>query len=149
MKYLCLIRHAQAATTLSASRDFERELTAHGCQEAQAIPNKIPAAAIHPDLILVSPAKRTLKTCDLLQKALALTTIPCQIEPKLYGSNASTLSTQILALPESAQCVWIISHNPGLSDLAACLSQGKTTYLPTAGVFCCSFEVNSWHDVEL
>jgi len=60
------MRHAQS-DDFAQSRDFERPLSARGQQDAAHMRHWFHAHGYHPQSALVSAAKRTAKTYDLLQ----------------------------------------------------------------------------------
>lgn len=73
-----------------------------------------------PDVVLVSSARRTLQTLELVRPAFEPGTL---IEPMdaIYLAPWQSLLALLREAPETARSVMIIGHNPGLHDLALAL----------------------------
>jgi phosphohistidine phosphatase len=75
-----------------------------------------------PDLVLVSPAKRTLETLEALEP---WDDTPL-IEPldALYLADEKHLLAALREVAETVRSVLLIGHNPGMHDLALALARG-------------------------
>ena len=73
-----------------------------------------------PDLVLVSPARRTLQTLEALEP---WDETPL-VEPTeaLYLGTATQLLTVLHGVPDVVRSVLLIGHNPGLHELAVMLA---------------------------
>lgn len=131
---LLLLRHAKAADPHSLPDgvpDLRRPLAARGLRDAvaagQVLEQDGPIA-----LVVRSPALRVEQTWQ--QVAGELTNPPTtRIDERLYGGRASELLGLIAELPEEAQSVLLIGHNPDLSRLATILSSVEVA-LRTASI---------------
>ena len=76
---------------------------------------------LSPDVVLVSSARRTLQTLELVRPAFEPGTL---IEPMdaIYLAPWQSLLGLLRDAPETARSVMIIGHNPGLHDLALALA---------------------------
>ena len=61
MARITLIRHGKAEMPRIDGNDFERGLIQRGIQNAEAVGKSMQAHKLLPDLVLVSPARRTRK----------------------------------------------------------------------------------------
>jgi phosphohistidine phosphatase len=132
MRWLTLVRHAQAAPATAGGRDFDRPLTGAGIAEARQTAAALKPLPPVPDLLLASAAVRTRETATLLQE-LAFPGVPLVTEPALYGADVDTLQAYLKQLDEKLTHVLLVGHNPGISDLCTRLAAAnRATGLGTA-----------------
>jgi phosphohistidine phosphatase len=72
--------------------------------------------------VLCSSAVRTRETLDAILPVLGDPEV--LIEDALYGASADGLLSRLRAVPDSAESVLLIGHNPGIGDLALALARG-------------------------
>jgi phosphohistidine phosphatase len=130
---IVILRHAQAQPGASGQPDAARELSAHGRAEAEAVRRWFELHGLAFDAVLCSPAVRARQTL-----ALALDAAPAdsRIEPRIYEATPGTL-IDVLDAARGAGRVLLVGHNPGLEQLVALLTEGRSEIahgLPTAGV---------------
>ena len=106
-----------------------------------------------PDLVLCSPAVRTVETLDRVRNGLA-GDVPVRIEDELYAADADYLLARLRRVPEATGSVMVVGHNPGIEDLVLRLTRTgdpealgriKRKY-PTGGLASLSFAV-AWRDL--
>jgi phosphohistidine phosphatase len=70
---------------------------------------------IRPALVLCSPSLRTRQTLEAIEPSLGK---GCSVElaAELYAASGQKLLERLRALPESADSVMLIGHNPGLQE---------------------------------
>ncbi len=120
MRQLMLLRHAKSAWDDPALDDRDRPLNARGRLAAAGLRNVMETVGLQPDLVLVSPARRTMQTLE----ALSPWPKPAPtIEPMeaLYLADAEQLMAVIRAIPADRTHVLVIGHNPGLHELSMLL----------------------------
>ena len=96
-----------------------------------------------PDLILSSPAKRALKTAQLIAKKLDYKLQDIVVDDRLYATGADELLHLIRKLGAKPKSVMLVGHNPELTELAHHLSS-KITHLPTCAIAEFTIEAKSW-----
>jgi phosphohistidine phosphatase len=122
MHQLLLLRHAKSSWDDTKLGDRDRPLTERGRRAAAAMRQAMHDLGLAPDMVLVSPARRTLQTLDLLE--------PWDDTPLLEHLEALYLASpaQMLGIlrevPETVRSVLLIGHNPGMHDLAQSLIEG-------------------------
>lgn len=147
-KNLLLIRHADAKHDMKRS-DFERQLSALGEKEATIMSQKLlNYGKITPELILCSPARRTIQTGKIFSENKALLFSNIQPENMIYEASTGTLLSLINHIENKYQSVALIGHNPGLSDILDYLSDTYVGNIPTSGIVHLKFEVDSWASIE-
>lgn len=120
---LLLLRHA-AAEAGHGKPDAERALTPAGRRAAAALAD---AVADHPpELVLCSPARRTLETAEALG-------LEPTVEEELYLASTGVLLARLRAVDGAVGSVLLVGHNPGLERLASALSS-RIVPLGTAGL---------------
>lgn len=123
MRELLLLRHAEAMSAGSDTRDVERPLSMHGEQQARAAGAWLAGQAA-PDAVLCSAARRAEMTFDALAKSLPVRT-PLFL-PGIYGATPGELLTLVETHAAAARQVLLIGHNPGLEQLLALLTEGRS-----------------------
>lgn len=154
MRRLILLRHAKSDWP-SGTEDHARPLAKRGRKAAPVMGDYLAREGLLPDLVLVSSARRTRETWDLvaLQLARAMP-LPPPVEwhDGLYHASPDAILAIVGTTPASVRSLVVIGHNPGLHDLAcrsvghgdryafARLKQG----LPTAGLVVLDFPAEDW-----
>jgi phosphohistidine phosphatase len=145
MKLVTLLRHAHAEKEDPDIPDFERRLDKRGRREAERMAARAHALKLRPDHLLASPAARTLSTASEFARALGIPLPRVHLDERLYLARRATLAAVLGALPESAQHVLLVGHNPGISDLARWLSDDAALgEFPTATLCTLSADVERW-----
>lgn len=153
MVRLILLRHAKSSWP-SGVIDVDRPLSARGRKAAVLMGDYLSDEELLPDLVLVSPARRTRETWSLVQPALGGVTV--RTEPRIYDAPASRLLTLIQELDPMIETALVIGHNPGCEDLARLLaSHGNGEALsrmrlkyPTAGLAVIDCDCGGWDQVK-
>jgi phosphohistidine phosphatase len=116
MHQLLLLRHAKSSRDDPKLADRDRPLNARGHRDAAAMRGAMRDLGLAPDIVLVSPARRTMETLEALE--------PWDEAPLIEPVEALYLAgpTQLLAVlhevAETVRSVMLIAHNPGLHELA-------------------------------
>jgi phosphohistidine phosphatase len=122
MHQLLLLRHAKSSWDDTKLGDRDRPLTERGRRAANVMRQAMHDLGLAPDLVLVSPARRTLQTLDLLEP-WDDTPLREQLE-MLYLATLAQLLGVLREVPETVRSVLLIGHNPGMHDLAQSLIEG-------------------------
>jgi len=147
---LLLLRHAKSAWP-DKVEDRERPLAKRGQEAAPRMGDYLAKNWLHPDLVLVSSAKRTRQTWALVRKAL-LPAIADRFVDEIYEAPASTLLQVIHTVEPSFETIMLVGHNPGMEDLAQELigegdEAGRAAMrekFPTAALAVIDFKVSRW-----
>lgn len=149
MGRLILLRHAKAARPEGAE-DFERPLAKRGRRAAPLVGRYLEREGLVPELALVSPARRTRETWDLVGEALG--EVPVRYEQRLYEARAEDIAGLVRAVEPEVASVIVVGHNPGLEDLARLLAgraaPGEQARMllkfPTAALAVLDFPADGW-----
>ncbi|MEX0615957.1 MAG: histidine phosphatase family protein [Methylophaga sp.] len=115
-KQLLLIRHGKA-TWQPQFKDFDRPLTSTGESQSRCIADWLKQTAISPDCWLVSSARRTVQTADIIRLRLGQQDTLQNVSGNLYLAEADDLLASLQSAPDAASSVALVGHNPGLSQL--------------------------------
>jgi phosphohistidine phosphatase len=153
MRRLMLLRHATAAPLGEGADDLERPLAESGRAAARALGAYLKQEQLLPDLVLVSPARRTRETWDALAASLEA---PVRQEPRLYDGDPERLLALVRETGAPVRGLLAIGHNPGTADLARRLVGHGDRYAfarmgkgyPPAGLAVIDFPVEDWGEVS-
>jgi phosphohistidine phosphatase len=128
MHQLLLLRHAKSSWDDTKLPDRERPLSKRGRRAAAAMRHAMRDLGLVPDLVLVSPAKRTQETLAGLEP---WDETPL-IEPieALYLASAPQMLAVLRDVAETVRSVLLIGHNPGTHELALTLTDAQATTEP-------------------
>lgn len=119
VKRLYLLRHAKARR--GEIPDIERPLAGRGRKDARLVAGWMRKKGLRPELVLCSPARRTLETWEALCERLGAESKVRTLK-SLYNASPATLLARIRAAPDPVTAVLVVGHNPGLENLARALA---------------------------
>lgn len=155
MRRLILLRHAKSDWAASGQRDIDRALAERGRRAAPLMGQYLARQALRPDKALVSSARRTRETWELIAPAFDVAP-PVVYDSRLYEASPKTLIEVVREAPDSAHTLLLVGHNPGIQQLAELLiatgdirtRQSLLEKFPTAALAIIEFAVDRWRDVE-
>jgi len=147
MRRLILMRHAKSDWSQQGRSDHDRTLNARGKRSALALGDWLRRNGYMPDEILCSSATRTRETLAGLDLPSA---IPTSFSRALYLTEAEDM-LEILQAAQG-QCVLMIGHNNGISDLAQRLvidppDHARFADYPTGATLVVEFDTGPWNDI--
>lgn len=148
MKRLYLIRHAKSSWKNPGLADRDRALNKRGKRDAPFMGNRLKKYNVKPDLIISSPAKRALKTAKIISKEIDFPIKNIVTVESLYGADMLGLVTELQNIDDAFNHVMLFGHNPELTELAEYLTNYRIVNIPTCGIFCMDFNINSWIEVS-
>lgn len=126
---LVLVRHAQAADNHPRG-DHERVLTEQGVADATALGRWLAQQRLAPDHVLVSTAERAQQTLAALRRGLgedALEADQVWSERRLYDGGTDGVLAAVQEVPQDAQVLWVVGHEPVMSTTAWELTAGQAS----------------------
>jgi len=156
MLTLYLLRHAKSSWNTPAQSDFERPLNKRGRNDAVDLGRHLQNANIHPDLVLLSSARRTCETYQLVAAQLSLQLDVVTLK-SLYGASPAEIVAEVKNHGRAATSVMVIAHNPGIEALAShltgddptgALATLKTKY-PTSAMTTLTFDIATWSQMAV
>jgi len=145
VKRLTLIRHANAEWKNANIADFDRPLNKRGLSEAEAIGKLLLEQELVPELLLVSSARRTQQTAEILARVLGLHARRVKSSERLYLAHSEDLLALICETGPKVQHLGLVGHNPGITELAKRLAPAGSVNEMTTGSACTlTFTARSW-----
>ena len=148
MKRLIVIRHAKSSWKDPGLRDFDRPLNKRGKADAPEMGRRLARRSLVPDRLLASPAKRAIRTAEIIAGAVGFPAGRITRVDRLYGAGVADLVGVLQGLDDAEETVYLVGHNPGLTDLVNFVCGAFLDNLPTCGVFCADFEISSWKEIR-
>lgn len=155
MKTVLILRHAKSDWATAGQADFDRPLAKRGWEDAPRMGEVLLRFACPPDKILSSPAQRAKQTAEQVAKACAYRKA-IEWNDSFYEGNRADLIAALQGLPDTVERVLLVGHNPILEDTVAALcspdgaeGDGCAIKIPTAGLVCLGFDINTWDSLEM
>jgi phosphohistidine phosphatase len=154
MRRLLLLRHAKAAP-FAGGGDHERPLTRRGRADAARLGAFIAGRSDPPQAAVHSGSARTGETLEIVLRKLGRD-LPVSAEPRLYGAGAAAFLGVLHNLPDEAETVLLVGHNPTLGEMACSLAGAgderarskMAAKFPTAGLAVIAFDAGRWGAIE-
>ena len=149
MKTLHLLRHAKSSWDNPRQPDRERGLNNRGKRDAPRMGEAL-AQRMAPMAVDASPARRAQLTLDgVCDGWPALAEMDHRTIEDLYTFSAEDLFEWLRGRDDEQSAVFIIGHNPALTDLANALAgDDGLANLPTAGYLELSLQIDRWRDIR-
>ncbi len=149
---LLLMRHADTEQSLE-KQDFERLLTDQGQADAREAAN-----FLHPykiDKIIVSYAKRTMQTANIIEEKVLIS--EREVIKELYNGTEENVIELLSNQEDSNKQILVIGHNPLIYRLALEISDSdleefeflSNSSMPPARIVVIDFSsINSWKELK-
>lgn len=134
MKRLFLVRHAKSSWSQPGQDDFDRPLNKRGQKDGPEMARRLGAAAVRPDLIVASPARRAKKTARCMADGTGYDPAKIRYVDDLYLGSLSVHLQLLAALFDEADTLLLVGHNETLTRLAEYLSGKDLGNIPTCGI---------------
>lgn len=143
---LYIIRHAKSSWSNIGQPDYERPLNDRGKHDAPMMGKRLKALGIQPDIIISSTAKRAAQTAKKISKEIDYDINAIKWVEKLYHCTAEVFEEVLYELGEKVNSVFVVAHNPGITDFANQLfAHVVTDNMPTCGIVGAEFELDDWN----
>ncbi|KYJ86270.1 SixA phosphatase family protein [Sulfurovum riftiae] len=147
MKKLYLIRHAKSDWSDLSKNDFERGLNKRGKRSIPLMAEALKKRGIMPDLILSSAAKRARKTAKGLAKELRYKD-EIVFDEALYFTEPEEMIAYIQRTEDRYESVFLIGHNPEMTELSNMLTETYIDNIPTLGIVGLTLPIEKWEEFK-
>jgi len=147
MKKIYLIRHAKSSWKDATIDDFERPLNGRGKRDVAFMGKRLKMFEVMPDLIYTSPAKRAEKTAKEIAKEIACDKKKIKLNDTLYEGSYEGYLDLIHTIDDHYSSIFIIAHNPTITEVGERLSGAILSNIPTCAIVCISFDVESFKEI--
>lgn len=151
MKRLYLLRHVKSSWDDPSLPDFDRPLSKRGRRAGTAMGRHMADNGLLPSVVLSSTARRARDTWRQVSAEWNEPPKP-RFDDRLYMADPGTMLDLLAELPDDADRVMMIGHNPGMAALAlelaattrtATLARMRTKY-PTGGLAIFDLAIERW-----
>jgi phosphohistidine phosphatase len=101
-----------------------------------------------PDLIVSSPARRALATARVVAEAVGYPVETIREDERIYDASSWEILEVIRGLDDGTDRVFLVGHNPGLTDLVNELTEPAVDNVPTCGVVDLRLAAGRWADIS-
>ena len=148
MKEVFVIRHGKSSWENPSWKDIERPLLKKGKKRTERIAKFLFLNGFKPDLILTSHAKRARMTAKIIA-GYWNENIPVRIEKIIYHGDENDMESLLYGLDNRFNRVFIVGHNPDLTDWVNKYKEEPIWNLPTSGVFGVQFKTSKWVNIAM
>jgi len=146
IKTLYLIRHATSDWSDGSLSDFERGLKKRGHKDLDTISSYMSLQQLKPDLIVSSLALHAQTTADQLGKKIGYEGKIHYME-ELYNTRPDTIMNILTLQDDSYETIFLVGHNPELTEFANFLVEDNFPKIPTLGVLAINLDIENWDDI--
>ena len=147
MKYLYLIRHAKSDWNDESKSDFERGLNKRGQKAIFTMAHALKKKKVMPDLILSSSAKRAQLTAKGLAQEIGYCGKIKYIDA-LYMAEPLDVISIIKEIKDKYDHVFIIGHNPEITELTDLMLDDYIDNVPTLGIVALKLPIKHWKKLK-
>ena len=145
MKKLLLIRHAKSSRSESDLDDHERPLNERGERDSFTMARYLAETDEGLDVIYTSTANRALDFAHTLSEFCNVSLLP---DLSFYTFDVDELLEILRSLPNDANRVAVVAHNPAITQLVNRLCQTDIENVPTAGMVSIDCEIDEWRELS-
>lgn len=144
MKTLLLMRHAKSSWSDSGLADHDRPLNSRGERDAPRMGRWLAEQGLLPDIVIASTALRAVQTAQAVREAAGHNGDFVEYA-ELYHADTAAWTAVLRQLPDAAESVLAIGHNPGLEELVEVLHR-EWERMPTAAVAWFELAIDAWSE---
>lgn len=148
VKTLHLIRHGKSSWEQPGVADIDRSLLPKGIANSALVAEKLVTRFGKPDIIISSPANRTIHTALIMARTMQFDTGQINIIPSVYESSVSNIIEIVESMPSHFNSIAIVGHNPTFTDLANLFLCERIENIPTSGIVTLQFNIKDWNIID-
>jgi phosphohistidine phosphatase len=142
------MRHAKSSWKDQDIADHERKLNKRGKLDAPVMGARLRERNIVPDLIICSHAVRAKKTATIIAEQVGYPKEKIREEKLIYEAGSSEIIELLKTLDYTVNTVFVIGHNPVVTDMLNYLTDQKIANAPTCGMALMHFNVDTWPEIN-
>ncbi|MFO8087295.1 MAG: histidine phosphatase family protein [Bacteroidales bacterium] len=146
-KTLYLVRHAKSSWKNPDIPDIQRPLLEKGKKRTKQMIDYLYEQQAQMDMIISSHAARAVATAKILAHAFQHPLAEMIIAKTIYEGNEQSTANLFFDLGSDIRHLWIVGHNPTITNFANQFLDQKIDYLQTSGVVCINFEMDHWEQL--
>ncbi|WP_069637263.1 SixA phosphatase family protein [Campylobacter pinnipediorum] len=138
MKKIYFMRHAKAVET-NSDKDFKRAINDRGKKDIKLIAKALKKHDIAFDLVVSSDAIRCKQTVKELFNEMDIKK-DVKYKKRFYTATANYIFEFIQSIDDDIKNVFLVLHNPAITEICEYISDSSIGNMPTCGVFAIEFE---------
>ncbi len=142
------MRHAKSSWEQEGLKDFDRPLTERGVKNAPEMAKRLLNRGYKPELILCSPANRSISTARLFSNEFQLDEKSIKQDSSIYEADKLDLARLISRQDPDIDTILIIGHNPSVTDYINWLCGEEEAQIPTCSIATIRVNSNRWNGWE-
>ena len=146
MKTLLIMRHAKSSWNDARLSDHDRPLNDRGELDAPRMGVVLADRDLVPGRIVSSTAVRARTTAELVAQNCPFDG-EITLDRTLYHAGLDEFVTALQKLPANADCVMLVGHNPGISELVDFLTDIPET-MTTANIAVVRLPIDLWSEID-
>lgn len=147
MKTLIFMRHGKSSWELKSLDDSQRPLLPVGTERNARSLAYLVSSDIKPDIIVSSPAKRSLDTARFVLENSYWENVGIITEKSLYFEGSEGYDAAIFSIDNRYEKAMIVGHNPMLTEIANRFRVHAIDNFPTSGLLGIRFFCDQWEEV--
>ncbi len=148
---LLLLRHLKSSWDDPTLDDFDRPLSKRGMNAAAVVREQIRRTSLVPDLVVCSPAKRTVSTLERVLLPL-FPSILVRFERRIYESSVADFVDVLSNMSSDVANLTFIGHNPVMEAVATRMTtaddgrdrERMLTKFPSGAAALIGLQAESW-----
>jgi len=148
MMTLYLVRHAKSSWENPDLSDFDRPLNDRGRKDAPRMGKRLKEREVAPDLMLSSPAKRAITTCEEIASIIGYDASRIKTDRRIYHASEEELLSVLSKLSDTQKTVMLFGHNPGFTQFANSIFNEHIMNIPTCGIVAGRLKIKSWSEIN-
>lgn len=145
MRRLLLIRHAKSSWKFPDLDDHERPLNKRGERDSITLARHLADRDEMLDVIYSSSATRAIEYAERISEFTNITLIP---DLSFYTFDVDELIEILRHLPDSAERVAVVAHNPAITQAVNRLTGSDIKNVPTSGIAAIDCDIDAWSDIR-
>ena len=147
MKSIILIRHTKSDWS-NIVADFDRPIRADRQNDAVLIAKEIARRNAIPQMLMASPARRTMQTAELITAVWKMVYKDITTAKELYEGSVQDILNVINGCDEKYDAISVVCHNPAITKFINQYSDSTIDNVSTTGAGLIFYEVNKWQDID-
>lgn len=148
MKRLILVRHGTYSHRSPMVVDLDCPLTRSGRREVSHAADRLLELQIQPDLMVNSPALRTVETAQIMSNKFGVSEENVRAVEEIYEAERAEILRIVHELDDSFETVMLVGHNPAATELLHLLVDTEIGTLPPASFVVFESTVDHWRQVS-
>ncbi|MGG7073301.1 histidine phosphatase family protein [Campylobacter sp. 9BO] len=139
MGKIYFMRHAKAEEKKDSKKDFTRELSNRGKEDLKLMAKVLKELKVGVDAVFYSEATRCEQSAKKLCEMMKFKKKPKSVK-SFYNAGSEEILEFVRSLDERLNEIFIIAHNPAITEICELLSDSVIGNIPTSGIFALEFE---------